>query len=68
MCLVNEKKKKKNFLFSFLKFYSSNLPMFVPIGDVWRSVFIGYERTSNDICIRYDTRATKMIPDRFVYH
>ena len=42
--------------------------MFVPIGDVWRSVFIGYERTSNDICIRYDTRATKMIPDRFVYH
>jgi hypothetical protein len=39
--------------------------MFVPIGDVWRSVFVGYERTSNGISIRYDTRASKMIPDRF---
>jgi hypothetical protein len=37
--------------------------MFVPVGDVWRSVFVGYERTTSGLAVRYDTNASRFMPE-----
>jgi Rab3 GTPase-activating protein catalytic subunit len=39
------------------------VPLFVPLGDAWRGVYLGYECTQRGLVLRYDTRATKLAPE-----
>jgi Rab3 GTPase-activating protein catalytic subunit len=39
------------------------VPLFVPLGDAWRGVYLGYECTERGLVMRFDTRATKLVPE-----
>jgi Rab3 GTPase-activating protein catalytic subunit len=40
-----------------------HVPVFVPLGDVWRGIYLGYECAESGVVLRYDTRAAKASPD-----